>query len=232
MNYKTSSYISFFTLLFFCLFAFQACEEAAHPVVTQFEEMQSHQQSLEFTQLEPYLDARSTKFVTDLFEAQSVDDYLELGNRYNLPYFFAEYYRWNYDFPQHANFENFISFLNLLQFSFFDLKYQFTPIEKQGKLRDNNYYLPVGYNFHSVNKLRWLRFNDEGGKNYKYDLIYSLKQNENHIKELFDSNFTSKPDPRKPETFRMLYESLPLLQRDMKIEKMTFEEHRRQREQG
>ena len=210
------------------LLSLLACQEKTHPVVTQFEEIQSYQHNLDFAALEPYFDIQSNKFVSELFSAKSIDEYYELGQRYKLPYFFGEYYRWNYDFPQHTQFENLISFFNYLQFSFFDLKYQFTPLIQKSKSYNGKFYLPIGYLYDSTNKIRWLRFSKDADQAYKYDLLYSLEQNEIDIKGRFKFN-KIETDSKNPESYRRLYESLPVTQRDMKSEKLILQELQKER---
>ena len=218
-------------LLLLMLITIVSCESNPHPVVKQFDEMQKHQQNLKFAELEPYLDERSTEFVNALFKAKNIDDYLDLGQKYKTHYFLAEYYRWNHNIPQFAKFEHLVSFLNQKQFSYFDLKYNFTPLENKAKYYEDDYYLPLGYSFHETNKIRWIRFNSNGENEFKYDLIYTLQQEEDNYKEKYAHNLKSKPNPKSPEAYRILYEVLPKAERKLDQEKLTLEKFNKSRDQ-
>ncbi len=184
-----------------------SCEETSHPAVDMFAEMQGHQQQLDFIKLKPYLNDTSLKFIEELIQANNPSELMGIGKKYKLNYFMAEYYRWDRSF--NTDFEKIFKLLNVRQFSFFDLKYQFESLEKKAKRESVSYYLPLTYNFHGINKLRWIRFEKEKDDNYKFDLIYSLEQEDATCKGNYRHLVDKSKDAKGVSEYEILYSTLP-----------------------
>ena len=205
-------------LLFISVITFWSCKESVHPTVDIFTEMQAHQQQLEFNKLENYFNAKSIDFTNELGNAKDTSDLLRLGKAHKINYFMAEYYRWNRQFE--TDFNQVIKFFNLLQFSFFDLKYQFRPLQDKAKNNNDEYHLPIAYRFYGENRIRWLKFTKEDNDNYKYDLIYTLQLEDNKYKKRYETNVE---DLEKTEKFKALYTILPEIKTTSEEEILTFD---------
>jgi len=173
-------------LLILVSIIFTNCDNNKTQLIESFDKLYNH---TDLDKLADQLDEASSKYYKLISQKENlnVDKMLEIGLEYNLPYFTTLLLASCGDYLKKTDQpENLFYYLNSKSISFFNT-FDVYKVDKERTRAGDPYFVAIYREVAGARKLSWAKFSKEGDA-FKYDLIYTLAQEEKLLRKLYSED--------------------------------------------
>jgi len=177
MNIK--SYIFKYGVISVILTFVFACTNPKEPLVNEFRELQKVVIAGDLEKFEDFLDKASYDFVQEMSQAENMkpDKLREIGKKYDLPLWCAEFYKYHSDhILEEPGSTTFFRYISMSETPLYDYNSDFELMEEKTRIGEENFVAIAKYSG-KYRYINWLQYSNQEGS-YKLNLLYLLKLEE------------------------------------------------------
>lgn len=186
-----------------------SCSQDRVNMIKIYTEMAKKLANGELASIPSFLDEKSLGYYNQITAPSklSIEEVIDLGIEYKVPYFSMMYLASCGDHMKSANKPtDFFRYLANRDISFFS-KYSSYQVNEEKSRVEKEGFVAIYRNEGGANRLSWAKFTRPDSETFKYDLLYNLKLEEKRTKEIYKEQREGKQDLDMKTFLRQLYDS-------------------------
>lgn len=195
----------FFSTILICLFCFTGCDNERAELILAFDALN---ESTTVSAYKGQLDQRSLDYYNQITNTDNltIDKVVEIGKAFHLPYFSVMMLASCGDFMKRENNpDHLFHYIMSKSISFFDRIETFKADEKKSRIGKDNF-VSIYREGSGARWVSWARFSKEG-EQFKYDLLFTLQQEEKQLKKIYSDQRAKHPKLTTPEFLKLIFPS-------------------------